>query len=78
MSAYNKLIAAVLSVLATRWFMRVSGVDLDAAGVGEDLRLAIMLSLDACAAAVSGFFVWLIPNVKKTVCEPDYEDGGPR
>lgn len=65
MAAYNKLFAAIVSVLVTRWVLRYFGVDINEFGVGEDLRLAVTVGIDAAAAAVSGFFVWLIPNVKR-------------
>lgn len=65
--SYNKLFAAVISALLVRWFLHWTGVDISAIGVEEDLRLIVSLGIDFAAAAVSGFFVWLVPNVKRAI-----------
>lgn len=64
MSAYNKLFAAIGSTLITRWTMQYFGLDLAAIGVSEDLRQTVSLAIDATAAGVTGFFVWLVPNIR--------------
>ena len=65
MTAYNKLLAAILSTLLMRWALQWFGFDATALGVDEDIRMLVSLGLDLAVAAVNGFFVWLIPNVKK-------------
>jgi hypothetical protein len=67
MMAYNKLIAAIVSALLVRWFLQWSGIDITAIGVEEDLRLLVSVAIDFAAAGVSGFFVWLVPNIKKAL-----------
>ena len=64
MTAYSKLIAAVLSVLLMRWLLRATGIDVAALGVESEFRLLLELGIDLAAAGVSGFFVWLVPNVR--------------
>ena len=64
MTAYSKLIAAVLSVLVMRWFLRWSGIDLAQIGVEGEVGAIVSLLVDSVAAGVTGFFVWLVPNVK--------------
>lgn len=66
MSAYNKLFAAIISTLISRWMLAYLGFDADAIGAGEDLRLAVTLSIDAGIAAFNGFWVWLLPNKDKS------------
>ena len=65
MTTYSKLIAAVLSVLVTRWFLRWSGIDLASLGVDAEVGAIVALAVDTVAAVVTGFFVWLVPNVKQ-------------
>lgn len=64
MSAYNKLFAAIITTLLTRWMLRYFGLDVEAMGVGPDLQMLVSLGIDTGVAAVNGFFVWLLPNKK--------------
>lgn len=64
MTSYSKLIAAVATVLLMRWVLRWTGLDVAELGVQEDFQAVVYLAVDASAAAVSGFFVWLVPNVR--------------
>lgn len=67
LTSYNKLIAAIVSALLVRWFLKWSGIDISAIGVEEDLRMLVSVAIDVVAAGVSGFFVWLVPNIKKAL-----------
>lgn len=64
MTAYNKLFAAIVSTLLMRWILQYFGLDVSALGVGDDFRAAVSLTIDALTAGVTGFFVWLIPNIE--------------
>jgi hypothetical protein len=64
MTSYSKLLAAVVTVLLMRWVLRWTGLDVAELGVQEDFQAVVYLAVDAVAAAVSGFFVWLVPNVR--------------
>lgn len=64
MFEYNKLIAAVVSVIAMRLLLRWTGIDVNALGVGTEFQALIALAVDAVVASVTGFLVWYIPNVK--------------
>lgn len=67
MTAHNKLFAAIISALLVRWFLRWTGIDISAIGAEEDLRMLVSVLIDITAAGISGFFVWLVPNVKKAL-----------
>lgn len=69
MTAYNKLIAALVSVFLMRLLLQWTGLDAAALGVGDQFRDLVSLGVDAVAAAVTGFFVWLVPNIKRGVNE---------
>lgn len=62
MTAYNKLFAAILSTLLSRWLFSYFGLDLEAMGVAPDFHTLVSLGIDAAFAGVNGFFVWLLPN----------------
>lgn len=62
---YSKPIAAIVSILLTRWLIKWAGLD----GVESEVSTIVALLVDAMAAAVTGFFVWLVPNVKKRVTD---------
>jgi hypothetical protein len=64
MTSYSKLLAAVVTVLLMRWVLRWTGLDVAELGVQEDFQAVVYLAVDAVAAGVSGFFVWLVPNVR--------------
>lgn len=55
MSAYNKLFAAIITTLLTRWMLRYFGLDVEAMGVGPDLQMLVPLGIDTGVAAVNGF-----------------------
>lgn len=65
MSAYNKLFAAILSTLLTRWILKWTGLDVAKLGVASDLQMLVTLGIDAATAGVVGFFVWLLPNKQR-------------
>ena len=65
--AYNKFFAAIGSVIVTRWALQSFQIDVNALGISDDLRGIVSLAIDGFAAGVSGFFVWLIPNIKKVL-----------
>lgn len=69
MTAYNKALAAVISVVIVRLILQWSGFDLVALGVADQFRDLVSYGIDAVAAAITGFFVWLVPNVKKEVAK---------
>ena len=62
MTAYNKLFAAILSTLAIRWFLTLTGINVTELGVDTEFRALVTLGFDAAVAGLNGFFVWLIPN----------------
>jgi hypothetical protein len=62
---YNKLIAAFVSVIATRIILKWTGVDVSTLGVDLEWQMLWALVVDLVAASVTGFCVWLVPNVKK-------------
>jgi hypothetical protein len=62
MSNYNKLFAAILSTLVSRWLLDYLNVDAAALGVQADLQMAVSLAIDAAVAGFNGFWVWLLPN----------------
>lgn len=62
MSAYRKLVAAILSTLIMRWIARYFGFDPAAMGLDGDVLALVDLGIDAAFAAVNGFWVWLLPN----------------
>lgn len=62
MTAYNKLFAAIISTLLSRWLFSYFGLDLVEMGVAPDLQSLVSLGVDAAFAGVNGFFVWLLPN----------------
>lgn len=64
MLEYNKLIAAFVSVIAMRLLLRWTGIDVNALGVGTEFQAAVALGVDAAVAAVTGFLVWWVPNVR--------------
>lgn len=66
MTAYNKLAAAILSTLASRWLLAYLNIDAAALGVQADLQTAVSLGIDAGVAAFNGFWVWLLPNKAKS------------
>lgn len=67
MLAYNKLIAAIASVIGMRLLLRWTGIDINALGVSAEFNTAIALSVDAMVAGVTGFFVWWVPNVHRRI-----------
>ncbi len=67
MSAYNKLFAAIISTILIRLFLQWTGLDVVALGVGDQVRDLVSGLIDIAAAAVTGFFVWLVPNVRKEI-----------
>ncbi|HET6406788.1 MAG TPA: hypothetical protein VFG14_02820 [Chthoniobacteraceae bacterium] len=66
MTAYNKLFAAIISTLLSRWLFSYFGLDLVEMGVAPDLQSLVSLGVDAAFAGVNGFFVWLLPNKAPT------------
>jgi hypothetical protein len=76
MTAYNKLFAAILSTLLTRWLLQYLGLDVQAMGVGPEFQMLISLGIDAAVAGVNGFFVWLLPNKKPVGPDPFKEPFG--
>lgn len=64
MSNYNKFFVSIASVLLMRWLLRWAGLDISALGVEDDFRMFVQVGIDAVTAGVTGFFVWLVPNVK--------------
>lgn len=65
MSAYNKAFAGILSVLVARAIMHWFGIDLQVAGLSQDVQTLALMAVVAAEAAWTGFWVWLIPNVKR-------------
>lgn len=64
MLEYNKLIVAFASIIATRLILRWTGIDVNTLGIDTEFRELIALGVDATVAAVTGFLVWWVPNVR--------------
>lgn len=62
MSAYNKLFAAIIATLVSRWLLRYCGVSVQELGVSADLQDLVSLLIDSSVAVFNGFWVWLLPN----------------
>lgn len=62
MNAYNKLFAAILSTLLSRWMLAYLGLDAETLGVAPELQAVVTLTIDGVVAAFNGFWVWLLPN----------------
>ncbi|CAM5389076.1 hypothetical protein ATER59S_01871 [Aquamicrobium terrae] len=78
MSAYNKLFAAVISTLISRWLLQHLGLDVADLGFAPEIQSAVSLTVDAGVAAFNGFWVWLLPNSSilawlKRSDAPDFE-----
>ena len=73
MSAYNKLFAAIVSTLISRWMLQYLGIDAESLGVAPDLQMLVALLIDGGVAGFNGFWVWLLPNEKPA--KPDPMDG---
>lgn len=73
---YNKLFAAIISTLLSRWLFAYFGLDIEAMGVAPDLQALVSLGIDAAFAGVNGFFVWLLPNKKPEAPDPFIEPFG--
>lgn len=65
MTAYNKLFAAILSTLISRWLLEYLNIDAASLGVATDLQMVASLAIDAAVAGFNGFWVWLLPNKAK-------------
>ena len=71
MTTYNKLFAAILSSLVSRWLLQYAGIDAQSLGVAPELQMLVSLGIDSAVAGFNGFWVWLLPNkVKKK--HPDF------
>ena len=69
MLQYNKLIAAFVSVFATRYVLQWTGVDVSTIGIDSEWQAIWTGLVDIVVASVTGFFVWAVPNVKKTLSD---------